>query len=504
MDCKKQMLRKEELQKRIAEREEAKDKVEAGIRRLCFHLQPPVGWLNDPNGLCFYQGCYHVFFQYAPESPEGGLKYWGHFRSADLLNWQYLGVPLLPDTPLDKDGVYSGCGFAEDGMLELFYTGNVKEEGEYDYIYCGRGANVLHVSSLDGIHFSIKELLLTKTDYPADYSCHIRDPKVWREGDAYYMVLGARKKAEVPSQDNDWGTVLLYCSADKKKWKLKKEIMPLQRFGYMWECPDCFTIEGKKVLSFSPQGLAAEEYRFQNTYQSGYLFIQEKEERVNQENFVEWDRGFDFYAPQTFTDDKGRRILIGWAGMIDTDYYNSETVSEGWQHALTVARELHTAKITEADGRERIILTQNPVEEINKLHGKTIFEMMSQDKEVSSQMSIPITCQIYDAEIEFGVTDDKKEILFQNDLQLKYQNGMLELAFLNETGDGRGCRKAMLRELRKVRILKDTSLVEIFMNDGEMVFTTRYYQDELQEDMLELSGGIRSVRIVEMKGWKVL
>ena len=146
--------------------------------RLYFHLTPPAGWLNDPNGLCEYRGRYHVFFQYAPESPLGGRKFWGHYVSPDLIRWKFLGTALCPDTKWDRDGVYSGSAFTEDGFLELFYTGNVKEKGDFDYISAGRGANVLYTKSSSGETFKEKKLLLSNEDYPASYTCHVRDPKV--------------------------------------------------------------------------------------------------------------------------------------------------------------------------------------------------------------------------------------------------------------------------------------------------------------------------------------
>ena len=73
-----------------------------------FHIMPPTGWLNDPNGLCQAGGVFHAYFQYAPFDVEGGVKAWGHATSRDLMNWEYVGAPLLPDEPFDCHGVYSG------------------------------------------------------------------------------------------------------------------------------------------------------------------------------------------------------------------------------------------------------------------------------------------------------------------------------------------------------------------------------------------------------------
>ena len=106
-----------------------------------FHLMPPVGWLNDPNGLCRCGEWYHVFYQYGPFDATGGVKMWGHYRSRDLLHWEQLPPILYPDQPWDIHGVYSGSALVEDGTMYLYYTGNVKHAGNYDYITAGRGHN---------------------------------------------------------------------------------------------------------------------------------------------------------------------------------------------------------------------------------------------------------------------------------------------------------------------------------------------------------------------------
>ena len=129
--------------------------VEAGAaispaERPAYHMTPYVGWLNDPNGLCQIGDEYHVFYQYGPFDPTGGVKHWGHVRSRDLFHWERLPVMLYPDEPFDCHGVYSGSALVEDGMLYLYYTGNVKHPGNFDYIKEGRGHNVCLAVSKDG------------------------------------------------------------------------------------------------------------------------------------------------------------------------------------------------------------------------------------------------------------------------------------------------------------------------------------------------------------------
>lgn len=126
------------------------EKAAADPHRQRFHLQPPVGWLNDPNGLCVYGGQYHAFFQYGPFDVNGGVKHWGHAVSTDLLHWEQLPVMLYPDEPFDCHGAYSGSALVEDGTMYLYYTGNVKHPGNFDYIKEGRGHNVCLAVSCDG------------------------------------------------------------------------------------------------------------------------------------------------------------------------------------------------------------------------------------------------------------------------------------------------------------------------------------------------------------------
>lgn len=431
--------------------------------RLSHHLMPPVGWLNDPNGLCYFKGRYHVFFQYSPFEVEGGLKCWGHYSSEDLIEWRYEGAPLLPDSPNDCHGVYSGSALVEGDRMHLFYTGNVKLDGDYDYINNGRETSTIHVESEDGIHFSEKEVVIPFSAYPEDYTCHIRDPKVWKQGDTYRMVLGGRKK-------EDKGAVLFYKSVDLKNWSFEREVTTQKPFGYMWECPDYFELEGHKVLSVSPQGLKREEYRYQNIYQSGYFLPGEYEDDLSAESFREWDMGFDFYAPQTFEDGKGRRILIGWMGMPDAgDEYTNPTVSEGWQHCLTLPRVLR---------KQGNIICQSPVEELLSLRRES--------REITGDMGQVYTEAPFDMELK-SAEDGPVNIQIGEDLSLEYREGSFVFCLSSQAGSGRKIRKARIGRLRDVRILVDTTAVEVYLNEGETVFSSRYYPKGM-EQTVKLTG----------------
>lgn len=431
-----------------------------GKWRQSLHLEPPHGWMNDPNGLCFFNGFYHVYFQYSPaDAKGGGMKCWGHYRSPDLIKWEFTGTVLFPDTAEDKDGVFSGCGVVWNDVLYLFYTGNVMEEGEHDYTRTGRGANVICVTTTDGDRMSPKKVLLRNSDYPDFCSCHIRDPKVWRENGKWHMVLGARTL-------EDKGCVLFYTSLDLIKWVYEgSDSIP--DFGYMWECPDIFKLNGHKYLSVSPQGLRHGETKFQNVYQSGYFHYDD-----GIKYFTEWDMGFDFYAPQTFEAPDGRRLLIGWMGIGDIPYSNP-TVALGYQHCLTLPREI----TADEEGN----LMQNPVRELQVLR-KNVRRV--KDKET---VTLPLP---------FDFTADVCGsfcVIFEDALRLNWDGSIFEMRFTDEDlGGKRTVRKTILEKCADIRIIVDKSSLEIYLDGGRKVLSSRFYPnaDEIRVSMQGLEAEI--------------
>ncbi|SEK39563.1 glycoside hydrolase family 32 protein [Ruminococcus albus] len=434
------------------------------------HLEPKSGWINDPNGLCYFKGEYHVYYQYSPDSPSGsGRKCWGHWKSPDLISWRSTGTVLFPDTPDDKDGVYSGCGFVKDDTLYLFYTGNVKEDGDHDYITSGRGANVILVTTKNGHDMSPKKILLRNSDYPAECSCHVRDPKVWEEDGRYHMVLGARTLQDI-------GCVLHYVSDDLENWTFLEKYTA-DDMGYMWECPDEFTIDGQRFLSISPQGLVHGKFDNQNVYSSGHYRM----ENGNLTDFTEWDKGFDFYAPQSFEAPDGRRILLGWEGIGDIPYTNP-TVELGWQHCLTLPREL---TVTD-DGK----ILQNPVRELDSLR-KNAAPINSGD---TVKISLPF-------DLAAKAAGDIK-VRFDNVLQFVSCGSESKLEFLNDSaGCGRDVRYAYIPELRDIRIIADKASVEVYINGGETVMSARMYPEDTE---ITLSAEGISGTLYELNGIEVI
>lgn len=424
--------------------------------RQCFHLMPVTGWLNDPNGLCMFQGVFHAFFQYSPFDAQGGVKLWGHCTSENMVDWKQEGAALYPDSPFDCHGVYSGNVLVEDGRMYLYYTGNVKLDGDYDYIHTGRESNTVLTISEDGKTFGPKKVLMQNCDYPEFVTCHVRDPRVWKEGDRYYMIQGARTK-------EDQGTALLFVSSDKENWTYSGQITTREKFGCMWECPEYLKIGRRKVLSASVQGLTGGEWKNRNVYQSGYFFVEgDFPGDCQLSEYYLWDYGFDFYAPQSFRTEDGRMIQIGWMGMPDCPQHINKTLEDNWQHCFTFPRE-----ITQRDG----MLLQNPVRELREKKEPVCMVTGNLHKE---------GIRTFEVDTEH-IIDSAFRAVLAGELVLEYRDGFFRMYFLHTEKEavsgGRDMRCAKLPELTDVKILADVSSVEVFLNGGEAVFSTRYYPD---------------------------
>nr|WP_078382613.1 sucrose-6-phosphate hydrolase [Sutcliffiella halmapala] len=433
--------------------------VKADPNRLTYHLMPPVGLLNDPNGLIYYKGVYHVFFQWNPFATEHGAKFWGHYTTTDLVTWKLEPIALAPSEWFEKNGCYSGSAIEKDGEMFLFYTGNVKDENNNrETFQCVAVSN-------DGFSFQKKGPVVT---LPECYTAHFRDPKVWEKNGKWYMVVGAQSL-------HGEGEVALFSSLDLENWKFHGSIAGskmngLDEFGYMWECPDLFSLDGADVLIVSPQGLNADGFLYNNLYQSGYFIgkLDEIEATYEHGSFTELDRGFDFYAPQTMLDDEGRRILIGWMGVPEENEEDHPTIQHQWIHCMTLPRKLELK-----EGK----LYQTPVEELKKLRKEQSLnekiEVCSDKVQLPSVKGAAIELVIQDIQGEF----ESFEISFGDACRFVYDANerlatLERKRFKEDSFESRTCK---LDSLESLQIYKDTSSIELFLNEGQEVFSARVF-----------------------------
>jgi beta-fructofuranosidase len=191
--------------------------------------------------------------------------------------------------------------------------------------------------------------------------------------------------------------------------------------------------------------------------------------------FREEDMGFDFYAPQSFVDESGRTIMLGWMGLPDIDYANPSDTEEGWVHCLTVPRELTPSATGD-------VIRQTPVAELTGLRGRGFAFASGEDTLVEGGRA--------DVVCEGGLAEGGRVTLGTKScpvaLALEVSNGLLSLAFDEACGAGAGRtrRVAPVRSIRDLRILVDRSSVEVFANGGEVVMSTRWYPSDLADGLV--------------------
>ncbi|MGJ7919088.1 glycoside hydrolase family 32 protein [Neobacillus sp. LXY-4] len=484
-------------EQRYRKLEDVKDEEIQGLAKLVnhcpwrqsFHIQPITGLLNDPNGFAYYNGEYHLFYQWFPLGPVHGLKHWYHTKSKDLVHWENVGMAIEPTNEYDSHGAYSGSGIEHDGQLFLLYTGNSRDENWNRHPY-----QCLAVMNQDGEITKMDVPVIR--DVPSGYTDHFRDPKVWKQGEEFFTVIGAQR-------ENETGCAVLYQSTNLQDWQFAGEIKTnLDHFGYMWECPDYFEMEEQGVFIFSPQGLEAVGNHYQNIYQSGYV-IGRQLDLVTKEfihgPFHELDRGFDFYAPQTMQDPNGRRILVGWMGLPEIDY---PTDKNGWAHCLTLPR-----KLSIKEGK----IIQKPVEELTLLRG----EKTESDKVVNNES---IAFKGFEGEVyellaefsasnaeEFGIElrvgENERTVIKYNTVEKKiiFDRTYSGVSFAEEFGSIRKCD--LDSETVTFQIFVDASSVEVFVNDGKEVFTGRIFPGKESRGINFFShGGQTNVKAVK---WEV-
>lgn len=289
------------------------------------HLKAPDNWVNDPNGFIYYKGYYHLFYQYFPYGPRWGTMHWGHAVSRDLVSWEHRDLALYPTMREDQNGCFSGSAVEEDGRLYLVYTGVryevVNPADPHTCLDDQFESAQLMISSEDGFHFDNengkKVIIPPITDPAIGDRTHTRDPKVWKSGDHWYLVLGS-------TVGEKYGEVLFYRSDDLHSWTYVDKAFKGPEYGWMWECPDYFETEGGKVLILSAMGFLKNGEKEKN--QSLCFPVEFDQDSCRMEIPDEYqflDCGLDLYAPQTTLDAEGRRVLSAWVRM-------PKVTDEGW------------------------------------------------------------------------------------------------------------------------------------------------------------------------------
>ena len=303
------------------------------VNRPEFHITAKENWINDPNGVVKFNGKYHVFMQHHPYSLTWGPMHWAHVVSDDLLHWQHLPIALTPGDEFDKDGCFSGSALVVNNRLYIAYTGFIFNEDPEEIIQ----QQCLAYSD-DGIHFKKLGCIISKEDFPDGYASNdFRDPKIYKDGDYFYILVAARKL-------DGRGRILSYKSKDLLHWEFLADIFDEDSRGKMIECPDY--VKNLDLILYCEQNQQVDGLKHHNVHSTYYKHGKFIDHKFVADNCGTIDYGFDFYAPQTFLDEN---ILIAWMDMWDR---NQPSEKYGFAGQLTIPR-----RISVEDGK----LLQTPV-----------------------------------------------------------------------------------------------------------------------------------------------
>lgn len=430
--------------------------IKNSVYRDYFHISPLTGLLNDPNGLFFKENKFHIFYQWYPFKGLHGLKHWYEVQSPDLINFKNIGIFLKPDKIYKNRGAYSGSAFVENDDVYIVYSGNQKDENE------NRIPNTVLGKYENGKIIDEKVIISPNKNYKEDQ----RDPRIFKKNKFYYLTLGARDK-------NDCGCILIYRSkCIEKDWEFFGQLLVdgFENSAYMWECPDILKVDGKDVLLFSPQGMKAYGEFFNNIYQNGYIIGKldiENKIFYPESEFIELDRGFDFYAAQSFSNTE-KSYLIGWIGLPDTIYPNDKEFSGN----LSLVRELRVKN-------NKLLI--NPVKNIDDLR----LEKIEFNEIVKNIEPLEISLDNIENSLQIKIYSQEKNGGFiisydKNKKEFKIDRSKLENKISQDFGFE---RKISNVDLKSMKIYVDKTTIEIFINQGEYALTSKVFPKNNEKDL---------------------
>ena len=405
--------------------------------RPVYHFLPPANWNNDPNGLLFYDGYYHLFYQHNPYGDRWDWMHWGHARSKDLVSWQYLPIALWPSVDKGEEHCFSGSGFIKDnGKPILVYT---SIGHEYPEVWAAN----LEDDSLFNWEKNPADPILVMGDHKGQYIDDWRDPYVFRDQGETYMVVGGHPQSGK-------GSIMLYKSMNNKLTKWDYLGVPFSGKEENWECPNFFKIGDKYVLIYSPHGRVK--------YYTGHMDF--KNIKFTPDYHGDVDDGQNYYAPNTLQKADGRRVLFGWIPDFKQD--------QGWQGAITLPRDLSI------DEKGRLI--QKPVPELTKLRGNHFGE--KNVKLLNSSKKLDVDYPQFEMMINIS-NGGTKEIAFR----FSEENGKpYEIILTPQTfffGDDKvALSPGLIKKIETVQLFFDRTVIEIFVNGGKVCATKVIYLDK--------------------------
>lgn len=467
-----------------------------------FHFSPDSMWMNDPNGMVYYEGEYHLFYQYHPDSTVWGPMHWGHAVSEDLVHWQHLPIALYPDSlglifsgsaVVDWKNT-SGFGTAEKPPLIAIFT---------HHLMAGEKANTNDFQYQSIAYSTDKGRTWTKyegnpvlpnTDNIRDF----RDPKVfWHESTKRWVMIFAAGDR-----------VMLYNSPDLKSWTFQSDFgLGWGNQGRPWECPDLFelsiegTDESKWVMIVSigkeaANGGSGTQYFLGDFDGKNFIIDSDFAERIGKNtNEAAWlDWGKDNYAGVTWSDvpeSDGRRLFMGW---MSNWQYAQIVPTERWRSAMTIARTL-TLRKTE-DG---LHVFSQPVEEMQQLRGEakplsaaaTKFKLAEVLVEAKGDVVIEIA-NSKGEKVQIGYTTETNQYYID-----RSESGKVD--FSKAFAGKFTAERIEDNEMVKMQLFLDVSSAELFADGGASVLTNTFFPNEDFNQIRVLGDSILSATLYDLE-----
>lgn len=441
--------------------------------RPVYHFSPDFGWTNDPNGMVYYDGEYHLFFQYNPYGTKWGNMHWGHAVSEDLVNWRHESYSIEPDTlgtifsgsaVIDKDNT---SGFGKDAMVAIYTSAGRHQTQSIAY------------SNDRGRTFTKYEgnPVLSDLKYP-----DFRDPKVsWHEGSKRWIMTLATGQ-----------TITFYGSSNLIEWTRLSEFGEgIGSHDGVWECPDLFPLNYKGVTKWilivsinpgGPNGGSATQYFIGD-------FDGTKFKPDNLPYPLWFDYGRDNYAGVTWSnidESDGRRIFLGW---MSNWFYANDVPQVNFRGAMTLPRELNIVH-----NGKHLIVASSPVEEIKSLRGEVKkvdsfvlekeceIDNLTNNNNGSFEIEMSVECEdSEDFTLELGNSKEEK-VIFIFDLANekltvdRFHSGNVDYnhSFANTKSEAPLKKKKSYN----IRLFVDKASTEIFIDNGEVVQTNILFPSE--------------------------
>lgn len=486
------------------------ERAEADPHRPRFHFVSPAGWLNDPNGVGQRDGTFHLFYQYNPHAPVHDRIHWGHATSTDLVHWTDEPVALVPgESGPDSGGCWSGVLVDDGGTPTLVYSGRHRgPDGDRELPCVAVGSADLRTWT------RVPENPVIGSTPPGVDVTAFRDHCVWREDGRWRQLVGSGIVGA-------GGAALLYESDDLRSWTYVGPLLvgdasdgapgDADWTGTMWECVDLFGLErpygdGADVLVFSAwhEEVTHHPLYWTGTY-AGDTFAPDRLGRLDY-------GGRYFYAPQSFHDASGRRVMFGW---LQEGRPDEAAVLAGWSGAMSLPREVSLG----ADGR----LVQVPVAEVAALRRDGVRSepgRLGRDEhrpvgpggdqlDVELDLVVPPSAAVELAVRVAGDLGDgdgeRTRIVVERDgsgaatLRLDRSRASLDPAV--DATSRAGEIPVVGDDVVSLRVLVDRSALEIFANGRPL--TARVYPTRSDATGVEVTGLAGDVTVTRAEAWRM-